>query len=125
MRLQTPQIHALLKDPSTGNILTGFNNNFDIDALFDTASPGTVLSNEISDALGVQREQANGDNAVLTHEDSTGGIDFNISQSLHMLVAPENPVSDQFLDSPDTYTTDAGTQVLEIGPVPANPILRI
>ena len=59
--LQTPHINALLRHTVGGAPLTDLNNNFNLDALFNTASPGIVLSNETSDFLGVQREQAGGD----------------------------------------------------------------
>src|SRR4051794_27993400 len=50
--IQTPHINALLRHTVGGAPLMDSNNNFSIDALFNTASPGLLLSNETADFLG-------------------------------------------------------------------------
>jgi dockerin type I repeat protein len=119
--IQTPHINALLRRSVGGAALTDGNGNFSIDALFNTASPGILLSNETADFLGVQREQVNSANAVFAHNSSGGPINFNVSESLDMSLASYNPFVDP--NSLASYTRDSGLKYMEIGPAPADPNL--
>src|SRR5205823_324836 len=91
--------------------------NFNFSALFDTASPGLVLSNETSDALSVSREQASGNDAVFTHNHAQGSIGLNVSESLYFGLAFDHPNVDP--TNAAAYTTNPTAQFMEIGPVPA------
>ncbi len=116
--LQTPHIETLLRRTVGGAPLTGSNSTFDIDALFNTASPGIVLDSLTSNDLGVQQEQTAGANAVFSQDYPTGSIDFGISESLDMSLASYNPLVDP--GDSTNYTQDTGQQFMEIGTLPTS-----
>jgi hypothetical protein len=117
--LQTPHVNVLLRRTVNGTPLGS--PGFDFGALFDTASPGLVLSNETSDALGVAREQASGDDALITHDHAQGSIGLNISEPLYFGLASDHPEVDP--TDPASYTTNPNPQFMETGPVPAQGVL--
>ena len=122
-RCQTPQMTALLRRTVGGTPLS-VDSAFEIpNTIFDTASPGILLNSTIADALGVNREQAGGDDVVLTHNYPGGAIDLNVSESLDVSIAPNNPLIDP--TDPSNYTQDSGQKFLEIGPVPDDPTLDL
>jgi hypothetical protein len=114
--LQVPYINALLQRSVGGTPLADANGTFKIVSLFDTASPGLIISNSTADGLGVQRVQAGGSDAVFAQDYSTGELDFGISEQLDMSLASFNP-----LVSPDiasNYKIDTGLSYLQIGDFP-------
>ncbi len=85
-----------------------------VQAFLDTGSSGILISPRTADALGVQREQAEGKNARF-HDIGVGGDDqFNISEPLYVAIAP-------FRGGPpagvEQYTIAAGPLRTQVGPL--------
>jgi len=127
--LDQPRIYALLRRTAGGVPLTadfGGQQTFNIEAFLDTGASGLLLSNNTADFLGVQRSHfPEPSGPLVTYEDvGVNGSDvFNVSESLHMSLAPYHPDSD--VDNPATYNTvynqNFGPLRLQVGPAGGNP----
>src|SRR5438552_2608262 len=104
--LQTPHINALLRHTVGGAPLSDSNGNFSIDALFNTASPGLVLSNETSDFLGVQREQVSSANAIFAHNHSGGAT--NVPNLHWLMFFGPNPIDPTLPDNTPPVSLSLG-----------------
>ncbi|MFQ5936321.1 MAG: CFI-box-CTERM domain-containing protein [Acidiferrobacterales bacterium] len=126
--LDQPRVNALLRRTPTGNPLTGtdilFGDIFNIQAFYDTGTSGMVLSDQTADFLGVQRAQFNGSPVVFEDVGVAGSATFDVSELLHLALAPFNPTAD--INNPVTasivYDQTFGPLRTQIGGS-ANPLL--
>lgn len=96
--LDQPRVYALLRRTPTGAPLTGTDflgdDIFNIQAFYDTGTSGTVLSDATADFLGVQRAQSGGSPVVFEDVGVAGSATFNVSEPLHIDLAPFHPLAD-------------------------------
>ncbi len=126
--LDQPRVNALLRrtpsaDPLAGADIFG-DPIFNIQAFYDTGTSGMVLSDLTADFLGVQRAQVNGSLVVFEDVGVAGSATFNVSEPLHIALAPFNPFVD--INNPATVSTvydqSFGPMRTQIGGS-ANPLL--
>jgi hypothetical protein len=124
--LDQPRINALLSRTPGGTPLSvdffGIE-TFNIQAFYDTGASGILLSNETADFLGVVRSTFNSQTVVYSDVGVAGTDDFNVSETLHISLAPFHPDAD--VDNMDTYssvyTQSFGPVRTQIGPIPSAP----
>jgi hypothetical protein len=97
--LDQPRVNALLRRAPTGDPLSGVDiifgdTIFNIQAFYDTGASGVVLSDATADFLGVQREEFGGSLVVFEDVGVGGSATFNVSESLHIALAPFSPSVD-------------------------------
>ncbi|HZN66142.1 MAG TPA: hypothetical protein VFB66_12680, partial [Tepidisphaeraceae bacterium] len=103
--LDQPRIHAYISLTADGEPLTAedpfFGETFDITAFFDTGASGVLVSKETADALGLARETVGGVPVEFEDVGVGGSSFFEVSQPVHISLAPYNPEAD--VDNPVTY----------------------
>jgi hypothetical protein len=126
--LDQPRVYALLRLTPTSNPLAGtdiFGDSvFNIEAFYDTGTSGMVLSDETADFLGVQRAQFGGSPVVFEDVGVGGSQAFDVSEPLHIGIAPYTPSVD--INNPATasvvYDQSFGPLRMQIGGS-TNPLL--
>lgn len=101
-----PRVNLLLRRDPSGPPLEGDflgETIFNIEAFYDTGASGLILSDQTADFLGVQRSQFNGSLVVFEDVGVGGGDTFNVSEPLHMAIAPYTPSVD--INNPATVST--------------------
>lgn len=126
--LDQPRVYALLRLTPTSNPLAGIDifgdSIFNIEAFYDTGTSGMVLSDQTADFLGVQRAQFSGSPVVFEDVGVGGSQSFDVSEPLHIGIAPYTPFVD--INNPATasvvYDQSFGPLRMQIGGS-TNPLL--
>jgi autotransporter-associated beta strand protein len=121
--LDQPRINAYFTRTAGGVPLSvdlgGGQVSFNVEAFFDTGASGILLSNNTADLLDIQRIQHNGQEVIYSDIGVGGSSDFNVSETLHLGLAPYHPDAD--IDNPKTYSTvynqNFGPVRTQIGPI--------
>ena len=127
--LDQPRVNALVRRTATGTPLSadlGFGRSFNIEAFYDTGASGILLSNSTADLLGVRRArhpEPNGPLVVFEDVGVAGSDEFNVSEPLHIGIAPYHPGTDvdNFSTYQTVYSQKFGPVLTQIGPLTANP----
>ncbi len=126
--LDQPRVNAMLRRAPADNPLGGVDifgeTIFNIQAFYDTGASGVVLSDLTADFLGVRRAQVAGTLVEFEDVGVTGSATFNVSEPLHIALAPFTPAVD--INNPATaslvYDQTFGPLRAQIGGS-ANPLL--
>ncbi len=125
----SPQIHAILKDPSTGAVLqgngtyggygsyssslSGSGPYYDIQGYLDTGTSGILLSQGAQQGLGVKLATYNGTPVTYTDTGLGGAASYNVSTPYDLATAQAS--SGNYDQQPPTtaYTNDIGSVQME------------
>jgi len=131
--LDQPRINALLRRgaaeaPLTGTDVLG-DEVFNIEAFYDTGASGVILSESTADVLGVNRARfPESAGTLVTFEDVgvAGSDTFNVSEPLHISLAPFHPLTDinNLSTQATVYDQSFGPIHTQVGPLNVvNPLL--
>jgi len=110
--MDQPRINAYFARTATGTpiVASGLGlDTFNVQAFYDTGASGLLLSNETADFLGIVRDTFNGQPIIDTDVGVTGTSDFNVSEPLHLWLAPYTQSVD--VDNIATYQSVYNTRI--------------
>lgn len=120
--LDQPRINAYLtRTPGGAPIVAdifGYQ-TFNVQAYYDTGASGVLLSNNTADFLEIARSTWNGQDVVFSDIGVGGADDFNVSEPLHVSLAPFHPDRDvdNLASYQSVYTQQFGPIRTQIGPI--------
>jgi hypothetical protein len=117
--LDQPRVHIHLRRDPRGEPLTagkGAERTIDVEAFLDTGASGVMLSKTTADALGVKRAvDSRGVNVVFMDVGVGGGDKFNVSEPLHVFIAPFGRNGEP--GDADGYPIRVGPLRAQVGPL--------
>lgn len=89
--LDQPKTYAMLERPGQAGPLTDSFGAFTFDAFLDTGASGVIISREVAEFVGVQKQQIAGQDVEFLTVGATGTAGFDISEKLNLGLAPFHP----------------------------------